>query len=127
MIDPSKRLADVNMLDNSKKPPVDFAFDSQVYNTPDWRSYEVKARPDLWYNAYDGVKIGIHINGNHMNYRHIFGATVWFNTGLGQAKFDSTIALNGFDMLSFIVNYKTNLDKIGKNAWFTMQANMEWL
>jgi len=122
VIDPSNRLADVNMLDNSKKLPVDFSFDSQVYNTPDWRTYQIKARPDLWYNAYDGFKIGVHVNGNHMNHRHIFGATLWFNTGLVQAKYDSTIALNGFDAISFIINYRTNLDKILKDAWFTTQA-----
>ena len=122
VIDPSNRLADVNMLNNSKKPPIGFSFDSQVYNTPDWRSYEIKARPDLWYNGYDGFKIGLHLNGNHLNYRHIFNATVWFNTGLAQAKFDSTVALNGFDVISFIFNYKTAFSKIGNNAWFTLQA-----
>lgn len=122
IIDPSNRLADINMLDNSKKVPVDFSFDSQVYNTPDWKSYELKARPDLWYNGYDGFKIGFHLNGSHANYRHQFSTNVWFNTGLAQAKFDSTVALNKFDVVSFIFNYKTPFSKIGNNAWFTLQA-----
>ena len=122
IIDPSKRLADINMLDNSKKIPVDFTFDSQVYNTPDWTTYELKARPDLWYNGYDGFKIGFHLNGGHVNYRHQFNTTVWFNTGLAQAKFDSTVALNGFDVVSFMFNYKTPFSKIGNNAWFTLKA-----
>lgn len=122
VIDTTSRLADVNILDNSKRIPVDFAFDSQVYNTPDWKKYEIKARPDLWYNGYDGIKIGFHVNGNHMNYRHIFGASVWFNTGFAQAKFDSTVALNKFDVLSFVLNYKTSFDMLGENAWFSLQG-----
>lgn len=122
VIDPSHRLADINMLNNSKRIPVDFDFDSQIYNTPDWRTYEMRARPDLWYNAYDGTKIGFHLNGSHLNYRHQFSTTVWFNTGIGQAKFDSTVALNDFDVISFIVNYKTPFSTIGQNAWFNIQA-----
>jgi hypothetical protein len=61
IIDPSYRLADFNMLDNSKVFPVSYAFDSKIYNTPDWRTYELFTRPDIWYNGYDGFKAGLHV------------------------------------------------------------------
>ena len=38
------------------------------------------------------------------------------NTGLGQAKYDSTVAKNAFNSISFRVNYKTATDKFIKNS-----------
>jgi hypothetical protein len=115
-IDTTNRLADVNMLNNSLKFPLDYRFDSKVYNTPDWKHYELFARPDLWYNGYDGVKAGLHLNGNYLNYRHIFDANVWFNTAFGQQKLPIGAEPLKFDLISWRLNYKTATDKILKHS-----------
>ena len=60
VIDPTNRLADSYMLNNSKKAPVDVAFDSKIWNIPDWKRYNLNVRPDIWWNAYDGLKVGAH-------------------------------------------------------------------
>lgn len=83
-IDHSKRLADVYQLDNSTKCPILFSFDHQIRNPMDRKHYILKWRPEIWYNSVDGIKAGLHFNGNYMNYRHVFSATVWYNTGLGK-------------------------------------------
>lgn len=80
-IDPTHRLADINELNNSIKCPVLFTFDHQVKNPLDRKHYILKWRPDVWYNNYDGIKAGLHFNGNYMGQRHVFRVTAWYNTG----------------------------------------------
>ena len=122
IIDSSTRLADVNMLDNNKKFPVKYRFDSKIYNPSDWTRYELFARPDIWYNGYDGIKAGLNLNGNYMNYKHIFDATVWFNTGIGQNYLDSIAAKDLYDNISFRVLYRTSTDKFMKGSSFNFSA-----
>lgn len=124
LIDSSTRLADVNMLNNEKKFPIKYRFDSKIYNPSDWTRYELFARPDLWYNGYDGFKLGVHINGNYMNYKHILDANVWFNTGIAQVYLDRyhNISPVSFDVLSYRVNYRTATDKFMKGSSVYLSA-----
>jgi hypothetical protein len=122
VIDPSYRLADVNMVNNAKHNRIDLKFDSKIYNPPNWKQYDIRLRPALWYNGYDGVKVGAHINGGYLNTRHVFDATVWFSTGLAQAPLDSTVRINKFNPVSFLFNYRTSTDKFMKKSAFYMQA-----
>lgn len=115
VIDPTMRLADVNMLNNSFEMPVAYHFDSKVENTPDWTKYEIFARPEIWYNGYDGLKGGGHVNGSYMNYMHVFDATIWYNTGLLQNNIPAS-ASNKFDFFNFRINYSTALDRFMKNS-----------
>jgi len=82
IIDPSYKLADLNQLDNSSKFPCVFTFDHQLRNPVDRKNYILKWRPELWYNSIDGLKTGIHLQGNYMNLKHIFSFTAWYNTTL---------------------------------------------
>jgi ribosomal protein L6P/L9E len=43
---------------------VTVSFDSKVWNMPDRTNYEVFVRPSVWYNGFDGLKFGMHANGN---------------------------------------------------------------
>ncbi len=106
------------MLNNSKKNPYAVYFDSKVYNPPSWTKYELYARPDIWYNGYDGIKTGLHVNGDYMNYFHVFDANLWFNTGLLQGPLDSGIAINKYDNVSLRVNYKTATNNSQKTLEF---------
>lgn len=118
LIDSSTRMADVNMLNNEKKFPIKYRFDSRVYNTADWTRYELFARPDIWYNGYDGFKVGIHMNSHYMNYKHIIDANVWFNTGIAQTYLNryENISPVSFDVLSYRINYRTATDKFMKGS-----------
>ncbi|MCE9540550.1 MAG: M1 family metallopeptidase [Bacteroidetes bacterium] len=116
VIDPSTRLADIYMLDNNKKFSIKYRFDSKIYNPPNWMRYEVFARPDIWYNGYDGIKAGLNINGNYMNYKHIFDATVWFNTGIAQNYLTTTIAKDKYDDVNFRISYRTSTDAFMKGS-----------
>jgi aminopeptidase N len=126
IIDPSNRLADINKLDNYWKTLIDWKFDANIFNYPNWNEYEIKWRPDVWYNAYDGIKAGLHFNGNYLNYKHLFELTAWYNTGLGQGGFygDSLTQeipdneANNLDIASFDFDYKTSTDKFLNNSNF---------
>ncbi len=83
-IDTSYRLGDANMLNNSLRIPFESSFDSHIFNMPNWRTYEGFVRPDVWYNGYDGAKVGVHFNSNYMRYKHQVWFSAWLNTGLGQ-------------------------------------------
>lgn len=114
LIDPTHRLADINMLNNSKKPPIRVFFDSKVYNRPSWEYYALYMRPDLWWNAYDGIKLGFHMNGNYMGGKHKLHLTVWWNTNLGKAtdKYnipDAVKTKNG--PVNYNLFYETSLNK----------------
>ncbi len=124
LIDSSTRIADVNMLDNEKKFSIKYRFDSKIYNTADWTRYELFARPDIWYNGYDGVKLGINLNGHYMNYRHIVDAAIWFNMGMGQAYLDryDFVRPSEYDLISYRLSYRTATDKFMKGSTVYLSA-----
>lgn len=124
IIDPTRRLADVDMTNNVKYKKLNITFDSKVYNPLDWKHYEMKARPSIWYNGYDGVKLGAHLNGGYMNTKHVFDITTWFSSGLGQAYLDSTVSKNSYNMVSFIFNYRTSTNRFIKksNIYSTLKS-----
>ena len=121
VIDTSMRMADINMLDNSSQFPVNIRFDSRISNPVDWRRYEVFMRPDIWYNAFDGVKAGLSANGNYMRQFHVFDLTAWMNTGLAQMNIDKRDLLF-HDMISFRFNYSTSTNTFSPNSYFRFGA-----
>ena len=114
IIDPTNRLADAYMPDNNSKCNTTYSFDHQLWQYPDWKNYEVKYRPDVWWNNYDGMKVGLNLNGGYMNHHHLIDATVWFNTGTLQK--DSILNPNDYDYYSYRLAYNTNLDNITLNS-----------
>jgi aminopeptidase N len=115
-IDTTHRLADANMLNNSMSMPIDFRFDSRIYNTPSWEHYEMRARPDIWYNGYDGFKFGMYIGGDYLNMIHQFDLTFSYNSGLFQSQLPAGAEINKFDYLSVLFNYKTATNKFIRNS-----------
>lgn len=118
VIDTTNRLADINMINNSSKKNVSVSFDSKVWNMPDRTNYEVFVRPSVWYNGFDGLKFGMHANGNYLNYKHIFDGTLWFSSGIGQAYLTDQ-HINSHDFVSVLLNYKTATDKFMKKSTFS--------
>lgn len=124
LIDSSTRLADVNMLNNEKKFPIKYRFDSKVFNAADWTRYELFARPDVWYNGYDGFKAGVNVNGNYMNYKHIIDVTLWFNMGIAQNYLNrfEHVSPQAFDIASYRASYRTATDKFMKGSSIYLSA-----
>lgn len=117
IIDPSYRLADVDWTNNIYPFSTDINFDWKVYKPINWKSYDLKLFPALWYNGYDGIKIGINLTGDYLKYKHIIDVCFYFNTGLAQNYLDSSISKNSFYPFSLLFNYKTRLNFLGKETY----------
>ena len=124
VIDPTNRLADKYMLNNVSKVPIKVDFDSRIWNMADWKQYELNIRPDVWYNNYDGVKLGFHINGDYMNYHHKVDASVWLNTALLQDYNYYDYYQNEYNPFSYRFNYNTGLDKFSKHTDITLHSRI---
>lgn len=119
-IDTTDRLGDCYRIDNTLPRPYKLVFDKwQKPRYSDWKNYVFYVRPALWFNNYDGLKIGIHTESSYLNIRHIFSGDMWINTTVGQNSLSQNADINKNDPASFRLNYKTPLNFISKNinAW----------
>ena len=127
IIDPSDRLADINNYNNSWRPRTEVRFDSHILPPTSWKRYRIWMRPDLWYNSYDGFKLGYNMKGSYFNLKHKFEFTIWFNTHLAQGGADhySDADLKQAGWVSYMFSYSTPLNKVLKNSSFYFQSR--WL
>lgn len=104
-IDPDHYLADIDLRDNKKGSwgIKRLQFDHRLPNPPQWRNQNNYWRPDIWYNAFDGVKAGLHLEGDYLKHM-AYSATAWYNTGLLQADVPEGVE-NNYQKVSF--NYWT--------------------
>jgi hypothetical protein len=122
-IDTSMRLADINRLDNKTCQKIDWSLDHKIKNMPNIHQYEANVRPELWYNAFDGFKVGAHLNGHYMKYLHNLDASAWYNTGiLQQKKYVNESTKNEFNVFSYRLNYLTSTNKILKKSTFQFSS-----
>ena len=110
-IDTSNRLADINVRDNATIKPVTIKFDTKTDRPLDRLNYSILWRPDIWYNNFDGVKLGIHTEGKYFRNIDQFNFDFWVNTGLGKwaVRPENTIfsPKDQNDIISFRFNYQT--------------------
>ena len=90
-IDTSNRLADRDMVDNYKTRGLPISplsiktkLDGGTADPFDRKKYRLYIRPDLWWNAVDGVKAGVHFEGDYLYTLYKVDASVWWNTHAGQ-------------------------------------------
>jgi len=87
-IDTTRRLADVYQLNNVRapglfriSPAVELRTDGGTYAAPyNPHAYRLWWRPDVWWNPVDGIKAGLHVEGDYARIFHRLDATVWWNT-----------------------------------------------
>jgi len=126
IIDPSERLADINMLNNRLRNKVELRFDSRIFPLTSWKKYRIWMRPDVWWNALDGFKIGMHVHGNYMNVKHNFSLTVWANTRLGApAHYNfSAEVRSSASWVSYRFTYQNATDKFIKGSTFHYESRL---
>lgn len=132
IIDPSYRLADIDLRDNiypRRNFPTIRKFDSGVYPIPDWKNNRRYMRPDLWYNGYSGIQIGINNKGNYFGDTDKWDLGVWFNSGLYQQRTDFLVAtgdsvMREYQHVAYRLNYSTPLRKLSRQLFFNLHS--EW-
>lgn len=110
-IDTTARLGDAYPLNNSLRFPLTSTFDSHIHNQPDRRNYETFVRPDIWYNGFDGIKVGVHANGSFFRYKHKVWFTAWLNSGLGQDLPGGQV-LTDYQAINFNFRYETGTERL---------------
>jgi hypothetical protein len=121
-IDHSGRLADIDLRNNQTGGHSRFSFDSRVQNSPDRFHQEWLARPDLWWNHFDGLKAGVHAESNYLNYKNILSASAWFNFGLGQTIDTAKTPVTAYNAFSYSLSYQTPLTCISKRTKIFMDS-----
>lgn len=123
LIDTTYRLADCYQPNNSLKLPFDAGFDHHIRNRPDRRAYEGFVRPDLWWNGFDGAKLGVHFHSGWLRYKHKLWLTAWINTGMGQHLPDNGPTV-GYDPISFNLRYENGTEKLLRGSRVEVAARM---
>lgn len=135
-IDTTYRLADRDMEDNYRKKNnflhhggMKIQFDGGVAQVPDRRKYRGYWRPDVWWNPVDGVKAGLHYEGDYMAVMHKVDATIWLNTHLLQDNKYKAVSNEGAYDRYVPVNYTFNyVSPISRNyPKIQMQINSRLL
>lgn len=114
-LDTTNRLADRYMLDNYRSTGIlphakgiTVKFDPGYYLPQDWKHYQLYIRPDLWYNAVDGIKLGIHWEGAYLGKYSQTSGAVWANTQLGQWNQYKNTSTKGFQKwVNYTFNYSS--------------------
>ena len=118
VIDTSYRLADVNLMDNSLRPPVKFHYDNLKGVVPDSRYYLENWRPDAWFNSVDGVKIGFHEEGNYFALKDYAELSMWSNLQVGN---DARYKRTGNAADRFL-----NFNLSERNSFLSIDKDMSW-
>lgn len=127
IIDPSRRLADIYMPDNSWKRNVVVRYQSEIQQLPDWRNYEFKIRPSFWFNGWDGIKAGFYLHGDYMQTYHQLDLYGWVSSGIGQYDISEAEGKNDYQILSLMMDYKTRLRTWKKTNFYAQGRWMEQL
>ena len=101
------------MIYNRFKGNIDFSLDYGIKKWANLRQYELLARPDIWYNSYDGIKIGTSVKGHYLKTHHVFRGNVWVNSG---GLRNNDLNDNENDKFSYRIDYSTSLHKYVKNS-----------
>lgn len=114
-IDTTHRLGDAYPLNNSLRLPITSTFDSHIANPPDRLNYQSFVRPDLWYNGFDGAKVGVHFNGSYLRHKHKVWFTAWLNSGLGQ-NLPGGEVVTKYQPISFNLRYENGTEKLVRGS-----------
>lgn len=128
-IDPTHRLADIDMLNNTRKAKqllpcasTQVRWENYINNPSTWHFHSAKVRPDVWWNQVDGLKLGFHGEGSQHNIRRKWYATVWLNTRLlsklDYRAFEGENWFKGISPIDYTFRYEDILLKVNpKISW----------
>lgn len=122
-IDPSKRLADVYQLDNQSKTPLSLELNDFQFTRPE-QAYELEWNPLIWYNEYDGLKLGVQLQGQYASVYHRLDLKLWLNTQLlDQSNVQNP--LEEINRFNYAITYADPLRVIGQDLSYTWHSR--WL
>lgn len=86
IIDPTLRLPDINLLDNSTGSifsKADYSFMRPSWKMVNWERYSINFYPYIWWNANSGMQFGLGTNGQYYRDQRRYNALLFYNSGIG--------------------------------------------
>jgi hypothetical protein len=125
IIDPTKRLGDVYQLDNHQHVPVRLSFNNFKWEYPE-HNYHLEWNPLIWYNGYDGLKLGVELNGDYWSTYHNLELKLWVNSGfLTQDGGLTEDEKSGYNRFNYAFTYSDPLRSIHDDLRYTWSSR--WL
>ena len=123
-IDPTNRLADINLSNNIWTSKVNLPeYDHLIKNYAWWYKKENFWRPDLWYNRYDGMQIGLLAKGNYFKNTWNYEVNIMANTRLFQFGVEDSLQSKN-QPLQLSIKLQQQLFKLGKRLY--LEENFYW-
>lgn len=121
-IDPDHYLADADLRNNKvgEGGICTFEFDHRVPAMPSWTRSRNFWRPDLWYNSYDGLQLGLHAEGSYMN-KNAYSISAWYNTRLLQDQVFGDLARKN-QPIAFEIYNRNATNKVWHNSTLSQHA-----
>jgi Peptidase family M1 domain len=135
-IDTTYRFADRDIVDNYRTKglcispaAIKTTLDGGLAEQWDRRKYRLYVRPDVWWNPIDGVKAGVHFEGDYLYTLYKIDATIWWNTHALQESQYQTVSGEGAYAMYAPVNYTFNyLSPVTRNLpKLQLQLNSRYL
>ncbi len=121
-IDTTLWLADVDLRNNrwGVKNPV--KLNLFVPNTSTWDKTDKLLRPDLWYNAYDGVQLGFNFSKKYYASLTDYELTAYMNAGIAQGAVKEGEKYD-YNKFSYTFLSKSNFNKYLRYSYLTLYSN----
>lgn len=123
-IDTSLMLADIDLRNNRwhKKNPVKFNY--FIPNSSTWDKTDKLIRPDLWYNAYDGLQLGFNFSKKYFASLTDYDFNVYLNSTVAQGSVNEQYKAQPQPFpLSYTFYSKSNFNKYLKYSYLTFYSN----
>lgn len=121
-IDSTNRLADVYRMDNSMgrsgayKLPLLATFDQGKLPQSSFNHRNMSWRPDVWFNAVDGLKLGINTHFEYAKVKHVMDVSIWYNSGIGS---EQPYGTDVRDIVSYRLKYSNLVGRDAHVYWDT--------
>jgi hypothetical protein len=120
-IDTTNTLADIDLRNNRWHVKNPVKLNLFVPNNSSWDKTDKLIRPELWYNAYDGLQLGFNFQKKSYATLCDYDLAVLGNTGLLQGAIND-IDQKKFNKLSYTFNLRSNFNKYVKYSYLNFQS-----
>ncbi|HTF80940.1 MAG TPA: M1 family metallopeptidase, partial [Cytophagales bacterium] len=121
-IDTTLVLADLDLRNNRWGKASPLKFNYFIPNSSTWDQTDKLMRPDLWYNAYDGLQIGLNFNKKYFASLTDYDLSAYVNTGVFQGIVKETDE-SKYNKLSYTFYSKSNFNKFLRYSYLTFYSN----
>lgn len=120
-IDTSYTLADIDLRNNHWHQKNPIKLNVFAPNPITWDKTDKLIRPDLWYNSFDGVQVGVDFQKKYFMDLTNYNFQFFLNTGLLQGAIPENYKRR-FNLISYNFTLKNNFNKVLKYSYLNIHS-----